>query len=169
MADQQKVIVFSYGSNLSSERLGARTPSARFLATGQLHEHVRRWHKRSVDGSGKCDAYFTAVATDVLWGALFEMPVEEKRLLDHYEGLGIGYEQKRVEVRTATGSVRAWTNCATDIDASLAPYHWYKRYVLIGAREHGLPTEHVEEIERVEAWLDPDPQRVATNGGGPIG
>ena len=48
---------------------------------------------------------------------------------------------------------------ATDIDPSLRPYHWYKRHVLIGARENNLPAEYIEHIEAIEAIDDPDKQR----------
>ena len=48
------------------------------------------------------------------------------------------------------------------IREGLAPYSWYKAYVLAGAVEHGLPLEYVAgAIESVVATEDPDKQRNA--------
>ena len=163
MSERSTFLAFAYGSNLSTVRLRARTPSARSLTRAWLPEHTLQWHKRGKDGSGKCDATFTGSPLDVLWGALYEIRVDEKWLLDRAEGLRAGYEEKRVAVLTARGRVHAWMYFATDIDASLAPYHWYKRHVLAGAREHDLPIEHIRTIERVASCDDPDQDRVVAN------
>jgi hypothetical protein len=47
----------------------------------------------------------------------------------------------------------------TAIDDRLAPYTWYKDFVLHGAREHGLPAAYIAGIEAVEARQDDDPIR----------
>lgn len=65
---------FAYGSNMSSVRLKERAPSSRAVGVAQLPEYVLKFHKRSKDGSGKCNALFTGVATDVVFGVVFEMP-----------------------------------------------------------------------------------------------
>ena len=48
-------ITFAYGSNMPSARLRGRCPSARAIGIAELRGHELRWHKRSKDGSGKCD------------------------------------------------------------------------------------------------------------------
>src|SRR4051812_40930059 len=95
--------VFSYGSNLCIERLRARTPSAVVVAVGTLPGHVLRWHKRSRDGSGKCNAYATGREDDIVWGVVYELTPADKLVLDVCEGLGEDYFEKSVEVRTQTG------------------------------------------------------------------
>jgi len=45
--------------------------------------------------------------------------------------------------------------------ASDSFYHWYKKLVLAGAREHSLPVGYVEAIETVESVNDPDEARCA--------
>jgi gamma-glutamylcyclotransferase len=51
---------FAYGSNMSLSRLRERVPSAEAVGCFSLNGHDLRFHKLSKDGSGKCDAFFTA-------------------------------------------------------------------------------------------------------------
>jgi cation transport regulator ChaC len=155
-----KVFYFSYGSNMSTARLGHRTPSARAVAVARLQRHRLRFHKRGKDSSGKCDAEFTDDATDVVYGVVFEIAASEKLQLDEHEGLNRGYDEKRVLIWTEDGKeLEALTYYATSIDPALKPYDWYKEHVVRGAREHGLPREYVESIAAVEAVTDPDGPR----------
>lgn len=149
---------FAYGSNMFTQRLRLRCPSSCRKATGKLPRHALRWHKRSLDGSGKCDAYFTGDPGDVVWGVVFEIRSDEKPCLDSAEGLGRSYVQKDVDVLTSDGQVAAFTYVATpaSINSGARPYTWYRDLVLAGAREHGLPGEYVSLIEAQAASPDPD-------------
>ena len=142
---------FAYGSNMSTERLRGRTPSARALSVGRLMHHTLRWHKLGRDGSGKCDVEL-ACPSDVVWGVLFAVSWAEKPALDAAEGLGIGYFEKEVRIVTDDGECRALTYHANPdrIDSTLRPRDWYKDYVVRGAREHGLPCRYVRALEQVE-------------------
>ncbi|MGE0474542.1 MAG: gamma-glutamylcyclotransferase, partial [Nitrospirales bacterium] len=118
-----------------------------------------RWHKKSYDGSGKCDLFFTADDHHLVHGVLFEISGLEKPLLDAIEGLHQGYDEKTVEVVTASGVIQAVTYCATVIDDAVRPYEWYKRFVVEGAIEYGLPERYVQELQAIESIEDPDVQR----------
>ncbi|GAA3529263.1 gamma-glutamylcyclotransferase family protein [Zobellella aerophila] len=151
---------FAYGSNMSLARLRERVPSARKMGTYTLRRHVLRFHKRSRDGSAKCDAYATNEDGDYVLGVLFDISEADKKALDGAEGLGRGYNEKKVIVVGQDGSVvLAITYYATHIDDALAPYCWYKTHVLLGAREAGLPTAYIRQIEAVAALEDPDRER----------
>jgi hypothetical protein len=115
---------FAYGSNMSLLRLRARVPSAERIGMFTLVEHSLRFHKWSrKDKSAKCDALFTGNPEDVVIGALFEIPHTEKGPLDRAEGLGFGYDEKRVTVTDALGnSLDAFTYCAKSTDPSLLPH-----------------------------------------------
>jgi hypothetical protein len=157
MSSPARVPVFAYGSNLSTFRLRARTPSARPIGVAELHEHELRWHKRGRDGSGKCDV---EAGSGSVWGVVYEIAVAEKPLLDAAEGLHRGYAEREVVVVGAElGTVRASLYQATDIEPSLRPFDWYKAFVLAGAREHALPTAYVERIAAVASRPDPDRAR----------
>ena len=143
-------------------RLRERVPSATAIGIGQLEDHALHWDKRSWrDGSGKCDAEFTGQWSDVVWGVVFELDPEEKPALDKAEGLGAGYMEKVVSILTQAGWITAVTYLATDKDASLRPYHWYKALVIAGAREHGLPPSYRSHLELVVTVSDPDPARAS--------
>lgn len=153
---------FAYGSNMSSARLQNRVPNAKRVGTGRLTKHDLRFHKKSQDGSGKCDAFHTDDTHDQVWGVLFEIDPHEKPELDKAEGLGYGYNEKTVTILTDTDEeIQAFTYYALQIASDLKPYCWYKNHVIIGARESGLPESHIQKIESIPCIKDPDPQRAA--------
>lgn len=152
-----KLLYFSYGSNMSTPRMKHRVESATVVSTARLYRHSLRFHKKSVDGSAKCDIELTNNPGDIVHGVLFELLACEKHTLDRYEGLGNGYDEKHVSIILPHGeSIRASTYYATHIDASLSPYHWYKEHVIRGAREHALADEHIAAIEAIPSVPDPD-------------
>ena len=150
---------FAYGSNMSSERLRARVPSARARGRGRLPCHALRWHKLGRDGSGKCDVVPTDApdasdapnASDDVWGVLYDVAWTEKPALDAAEGLGVGYFEKEVRIVTDDGECLARTYRANPdrVDATLRPRDWYKDHVVRGAREHGLPADYIRALENV--------------------
>lgn len=139
---------FAYGSNMSSERLRGRTPSAVSLGRARLPRHALRWHKLGRDGSGKCDIEATDLPGESVWGVLYEIDSADKQALDNAEGLGVGYDELTVLVETETGFHEALTYRARPdkVDPTLRPLPWYKAHVLRGAHEHGLPDEYVQRI-----------------------
>jgi hypothetical protein len=154
---------FAYGSNMASLRLRARTPSARAIGIARLNGHRLMWHKAGRDGSAKCDCLQTGDPADVVWGVLYRIALAERAALDAAEGLGQGYDEKTVQVVSATGVVAASVYRATHIDAALQPFDWYLAYVLHGAREHRLPQDYQRELARVSAVVDADEKRRALN------
>ena len=159
----ETLLNFAFGSNMSRPRLRARTPSARFVTIGELKGHVLCWHKRSRDGSGKCDVVATGGGNDGVWGVLFEIHRSEKTHLDRAEDLHRGYTEATIEIITTRGRIAAHTYQATDIDGSLRPFDWYKAFVVSGARQHGLPADYVRGLEQVPSIPDPDADRAARN------
>lgn len=160
---QSRVRLFVYGSNMLTTRLRERVPSAEALGIGHLPGYILKWHKPSRDGSGKCDIERSGRKEDVVWGVLFELDPVDKPALDRAEGLGKGYVERRVDVVTDRGIVRAWVYVATARDLTLRPYHWYKAFVVAGAREHGLPHEYVQLLETAASNRDSDAGRTAKN------
>lgn len=156
-----QLIYFAYGSNMSSRRLEARLPSATVIGTGALDGHRLAFHKVSTkDGSAKCDIVESRL--DQVFGVLFGIDEAEKPTLDSLEGLGNGYEERTVDIKVRSGaSRRAFAYVATNIDARLKPYSWYKRHVMEGAREARLPPAYLEMLERVDAIEDPNKEREA--------
>jgi cation transport regulator ChaC len=158
----EPIVYFAYGSNMWTARLRTRMPSCKPLGIATLPGHALRFHKRSKDGSGKCNAFGSGNDSSVI-GVLFSFDPAERAKLDKAEGVGSGYEPSMVTVINEKGRRRkVLTYLATheSIDDSLRPYSWYKDLILAGGREHGLPPEYVAEyIQSAEAIEDPDKTR----------
>ena len=150
-ATKDTYLYFAYGSNMSSERLRGRTPSAISLGRARLPGYALRWHKLGRDGSGKCDITPSNASGTAVWGVLYRIDGAERDGLDTVEGLGVGYDEHTVQVETDTVVREAVTYKARPekIDAALRPLAWYKAHVLHGATEHGLPDEYVRRIAAV--------------------
>ena len=154
------MLYFAYGSNMSVRRLVERVPSARVVGPAELPGHRLAFHKVGRDGSAKCDAHQTRNPDHRVHGVLFLLAAEDRPVLDRYEGLGQGYEQKQVEIIVDGGDIiTAFTYYATHIDPVLKPFGWYKQHVVTGARENALPDDYVNLIEAVEHIDDHDTQR----------
>jgi len=151
----------AYGSNLHPQRLTARVPSAQPLSVVPLRGRRLGFHKRGRDLSGKCLFYVTQNPRDTVFGVLYEIARTEKALLDRAEGAGRGYDEQRIDV--SIGGKRyasfLYAASASHIDASLNPFHWYKRMVVAGARYHRLPGAYVAALEAVPSVEDADPAR----------
>ncbi|MEQ8938386.1 MAG: gamma-glutamylcyclotransferase family protein [Gammaproteobacteria bacterium] len=152
---------FSYGSNMSTRRLRARTPSARKVNNASLSQHQLLFHHASeIDGSAKCNALYTGNPVHVVHGVLFAIDKHEKPVLDKCESLGIGYEEKFVSVETVDGTIiEALTYTSLRVKEDLKPFSWYKQHVLRGAIEHGLPEEYLVSIDTVESIFDSNQTR----------
>ena len=167
-----EILYFAYGSNMSAGRLRARVSSCRPIGIASLPDHELRFHKRSKDGSGKCDAFPIEGGAGV-YGVVFTLNAIDRTTLDRFEGLGAGYDDAIVTVHDAEGrSWRILTYIAhpDHTDALLKPYSWYLDLVMAGATEHGLPKDYVAtKIASVEAVEDLDlardaKERAALNG-----
>lgn len=160
VAKSELMKYFSYGSNMSFKRIKKRVPSVKFVGVYTLSQHLLKFHKSSKDGSGKCDAYFTGNGVDKVMGVLYEIESDDKQNLNKAEGLGYGYTKKQVEVLGSSGDkVQAITYIATNINGKLKPYSWYKKHVLVGAIEAGLPPDYITLIESFKDIEDPDKNR----------
>lgn len=160
-----KLYYFAYGSNMCTGRLRARVPSARPVFVTQLHGHTLKFHKRSEkDGSAKADAEYTGRNADVVWGVVFDIETAQKQRLDDVEGLGSGYEEKSISLKDCAGQTyetSMYLASQTYKDANLKPYSWYLRFVVEGAKQHGLPSDYIGMLERVESSEDQDHARDA--------
>ena len=153
--------VFAYGSNMLSVRMHGRVGSAKPVGVGFVTHRRLVFHKRGVDGSSKADAVFTGKASDRVWGVLYWLDDQQRRVLDGYESLGVGYDAEHVLVCTGNGFIHASIYVARReaILHDLRPYSWYQQLVVMGALEHGLPAEYVRHIVAVETVVDPDRAR----------
>ncbi|MGI9236881.1 MAG: gamma-glutamylcyclotransferase family protein [Woeseiaceae bacterium] len=146
----------AYGSNLHPIRLIDRVPGARLAGTTALIGYRLTFHKRSVDGSAKCNLDDTDDSTDIAYAAVYSLPEDEVHLLDKAEGLGNGYFKRELRVELRGLSLKPFSYFASDTHLSpdLQPYHWYKGLVLAGACKHQFPEHYVKKIAAIAAKYD---------------
>lgn len=145
-------LYFAYGSNMLTSRIRSadRCPTARTVGVAALPGYVLKWHKRSKDGSGKCDIVKSVEDGSFVHGVLFEISAQEKLKLDRTEGLGYGYDESKINVLQGGREVMALTYVATKVDSTLKPFDWYHAFVVDGAVEHSLPDEYIASLRLVE-------------------
>lgn len=156
-------LYFAYGSNMLKERLLAadRCVSAVTLGAATAPGYRVDMTKRSRrDGSGK--ATLVADPAQVAHGVLYEVPLTELALLDESEGVGFGYDRHdalAVSWRAKTVSARTYIAPPPYVDEALRPYDWYAALCVAGARQHGLPDDHVAQLARFATIPDGEPER----------
>jgi len=155
------MLYFAYGSNMLTERLRGRVPSAQPRATAPLPNHALQFHKRSRDGSGKCSFTEASDGQSVVYGVVFEVDREELSALDEAENRGYGYERRRVSAQTEEQTVQAFAYVAQPayVDDSLLPYDWYRYLVVAGAHQHGLPSSYRDQLTATQGIPDPNTER----------
>ncbi|MBN8765313.1 MAG: gamma-glutamylcyclotransferase [Thiobacillus sp.] len=159
------VFYLAYGSNLHPLRLTARVPSARIVSVVEMPGYLLAFHKRSVDGSGKCLIYSEQGQHHKMHGVLYEFDVREKDALDKAEGKGNGYCEQLLQLQLDGKTYLPYVYVAqsTHIDPALVPYDWYKELVIAGARYHGFPADYIASIAAIPSKPDLNAKRRREN------
>ncbi|AJY44714.1 gamma-glutamylcyclotransferase family protein [Martelella endophytica] len=160
-------IYFSYGSNMLTERLEARCPSAIVIGAARLAGYGLRFTKLS-DRDMSAKATIAPAVEERVFGVLYEIDLAELADLDRAEGAPKGY--RRVELDGFERlSDRARQPAITYVeqpdhhDPKLRPYDWYLALVLAGARQNDLPADYIDGIAAQAFAVDPDPERKTRN------
>lgn len=156
---------FAYGSNLLHSRLRARVSTLRVITVATLNAHRLMFHKIGTDDSGKCDAFYTGDPKDQIHGVVYGLDPSGKDKLDQIEGVGSGYEIKQVQVTQEGTCLSVFTYVVQDayIDPEMKPYHWYKHFVVAGARQNDFPEAYIAALEKIDAIPDRDHERRQEN------
>lgn len=133
---------FAYGSNLKLSRMRERVPSAMVEGVALLSGYRLVWDKRGTDGTGK--ANLRADAEAAVWGVVYRLDTEHWDLLDVHEP---GYQRFEVSVSWLDAPRAVATYLSTRTTDAPLPAAWYKRLVVEGAREHGLPEPWIRALE----------------------
>lgn len=153
---------FAYGSNMLTARLAQRVPAVAPVGPARLAGHELRCHLRGGDGSGKCNVV-EAGQQSVVHGVLYQL--DPSRLERLHAAEGPAYDFLTLPVLTGAEAVEAavYRGRSDWLDDSLIPFDWYMRFVVGGAREHGLPDDYVQWLAGITTRQDPDPDRAYTN------
>lgn len=151
-------LYFAYGSNMLEQRLKDRVKSAEFFSSAWIRGWEVRFHKRSIDGSGKADLVQTGDLEDIVHGVVYQFDPNERDALNEAER---GYDRAAIQVHTDSGDRDVTTYLARRgrIDESLKPYTWYRDLILCGAEQHGLPEDYRRKIDSIVDIPDPEENR----------
>jgi len=143
-------IYFAYGSNMKTDRMTRRVPSAKPLGYAKLMDKKLVFNKISSDGSGKTN--IVDAKNGVVLGVLFEIDEEEIVKLDDIEK---GYEKQDITVLGNDDKpLRAFTYVSTQTKDGLKPYDWYLNFLIEGADENELPKGYVDSLRMFESVPD---------------
>ena len=151
---------FSFGSNMSSNRLLARLPNAKRVGTAILKGYELTFDMLFSDGSGKCSIQKTDKADALVYGVVYEVNADEKLILDEIEGPG--YDCVDITVELLNGQTID-THCyiANTHDEDVLPFDWYVKHVHRGALEAGVPKAYSDAILNRPQKSDPNKERAA--------
>ena len=146
---------FSFGSNMSSNRLLARLPNAKRVGTALLKGYKLTFNMAFADGSGKC----TIIPTDaVVYGVVYQITQAEKSVLDEIEGPNYDCIDLTVNLLDKS-AVDVHCYVANTHDDDLLPYDWYVQHVYRGALEAGVPEHYSQRILAYPSKQDSDKNR----------
>jgi gamma-glutamylcyclotransferase len=152
---------FSFGSNMSSNRLLARLPNAKRIGTAVLEGYELTFNMAFSDGSGKCTIVPSNEPDAIVYGVVYEISAAEKAVLDSIEGPN--YDCVDINVTFLNQqSIQAHCYIANQIDDNLLPYDWYVQHVYRGALEAGVPKHYSDSILNYAHKPDSNQQRAAT-------
>lgn len=159
----RQFLYFAYGSNMLTQRLQARCPSARPCGTASVGGYRLSFDKLGEDASGKA-RLMPAGRSSRVHGVLFEVDEADRLALDDAEGLGLHYTYHPdfALVRSEDGAeITAGTYLAVPATCrpDAVPFGWYHALVISGARQHGLPQNYIAGIAAVAHRPDPQPDR----------
>ncbi|TGE84491.1 gamma-glutamylcyclotransferase [Pseudoalteromonas sp. KS88] len=151
---------FSFGSNMSSNRLLARLPEVKRVGTARLIGYELTFDMVSLDGSGKCSVRKSTAQDAQVYGVVYQITADEKEILDAIEGPR--YDCVDVEVILLDDKkITAHCYIANTTDATILPYDWYIEHVHRGALEAELPNAYSENIKSRPTRQDSDKARAA--------
>jgi gamma-glutamylcyclotransferase (GGCT)/AIG2-like uncharacterized protein YtfP len=144
-------LYFAYGSNLRSSRMSERVPSARMHCVARADGMRLSLGKHGRDGSGK--ATLVAAATARVWGVVYAIDPGDWKRLDRFE---LGYARVSLLLTSEHEQpIAAISYIAPETAPDPTAFEWYKRLIIEGAREHGLPPNYMSELERLPARSAP--------------
>ncbi len=146
-------LYFAYGSNMLTERLQARCPSAAPIGIAYAPDHALNFTKTGKDFSGKATLFPQSGAHQ--YGVLFKINRDELSALDMAEGAGYRRDDDFCVIRHEDDAkIPVTTYLGTDLAQGLTPFDWYLNLIIAGARQHKLSDEQISSLQRTPYIVD---------------
>jgi gamma-glutamylcyclotransferase len=155
-------LYFAYGSNMLTEWLRDRCPSAKPIGIAFAANHKLVFGKRSVDKSGK--ATLICFEGEDTPGVVFEIAESERGCLDTAEGFKHDKpldseryyrdDNFRIRIVATDNIIFATTYLANNPEDGLRPYDWYVALVIAGAIQHDLCPDQLQILRQIKYDID---------------
>ncbi|XP_007535461.1 gamma-glutamylcyclotransferase [Erinaceus europaeus] len=147
-------LYFAYGSNLLTQRVRLRNPSAAFRCVARLPDFKLDFG----NSKGKTsETWHGGIATvfqspgDEVWGVVWTMDKSNLSSLDKQEGVeSRTYDPIRVTVYTQEGDAVTCRSYQMRHYESAPPSPQYKKVICLGARENNLPLDYQKKLNAIE-------------------
>jgi gamma-glutamylcyclotransferase len=139
---------FAYGANMDPTHMRRRAPGARTLGPARLEGFQLAFSVYSTEWRGGA-ANLELDPEAHVWGVLWEVPEEEARGLEAFQGHPTFYRREEVVVGGPSGRQIAWTYRVAHQEGSwVRPTDEYLRVLYSAIRVQGLPPEALDMVDR---------------------
>jgi len=138
------IYYFAYGSNMNHKQMKYRCKTARFLCRAYLENYDFVYDGYSQSRNGAV-ANIVRKEKRIVWGGLWEIDEEDIKQLDHYEGYPVSYKREKVIVKDDNNKEYCAFVYLRESQKVANPSDEYRKIVIEGAIECGLPNEYIEE------------------------
>jgi hypothetical protein len=134
----------AYGSNLDPAQMALRAPHSPLRGTGWLAGWRLTFGGEDIGWEGALATVVEEPGSQV-FVALYDVPRQDERKLDHWEGGDTVYRKLRVRVQTLEGDVLAWLYVLDGYEGGL-PSARYLGILADAAEQAGAPDDYVTDL-----------------------
>jgi len=152
IADEEQVLHFGYGSNMSEAYMKQFTPSLKYVMNAQLPNFEIQFRKYSEDMGGGISSIIEKPG-GMIYGVLYWIPKKEMEALDILEDVPLGiYKRETFQVLGEDGE---WYGAdlyrVTEPKGPYEPASKYLDLMIAGSTEHNINPEWIAKLREMRA------------------
>jgi len=152
VADEEQVLHFGYGSNMSEAYMKQFTPSLKYVMNAQLPNFEIQFRKYSEDMGGGISSIIEKPG-GMIYGVLYWIPKTEMEALDILEDVPLGiYKRETFQVLGEDGE---WYGAdlyrVTEPKGPYEPASKYLDLMIAGSTEHNINPEWIAMLKEMRA------------------
>jgi gamma-glutamylcyclotransferase (GGCT)/AIG2-like uncharacterized protein YtfP len=152
VAEDEQVLHFGYGSNMSETYMKQFTPSLKYVMNAQLPNFEIQFRKYSEDMGGGISSIIDKPG-GMIYGVLYWIPKKEIEALDILEDVPLGiYKRETFQV---LGEDDVWYSAdlyrVTEPKGPYEPASKYLDLMIAGSTEHNINPEWVAKLKEMRA------------------
>ena len=143
----ERTLYFAYGSNLDPRQFRRRCPGSTIVGRARLPDYQLSFTRYSTKRKGGVADIVPNPGAEV-WGVLYDVDDAGMAALDEYENAPRSYRRETVRVFDDQGVGLEAVAYIANQTGVFAPSRMYLGLIVQGARDHGLPEDYVQGLER---------------------